>query len=694
MGKATYLAAVGLTSIGLLLGQLTAGGQQRQPAQRPATLTPPPSAAWMAASPNPLQVDVSLDQGSSATETIKTRGGEITAIGTDGTRFILTIPNGALSQTTQITMTPVAGIKNLPLSGGLVAAVQISPEDLLFAQAPTLVVRPRAPISPAEQTDFASFAYRGNGKEFHLYPMETHPKRIELKLLHFGGFGIGRGTDGEQEKIRARLPTDSSDRLMMQMQKLKSILRKRLLAKPVAQRAPEEGEWRLVKASFIETEPPQDGELTPQMLRGIVNNLRELYREVMPRVKGLQLQCGPDMSEKMREALEPAQGWLKAVGMLGLTDRLSPADVTTEEKEMLIRDRITAEGLTGRDYQLRLRNYNRGGMVVTASEIIKIERDRLRRQGYTEQEIEDVYKELETVRAEFEKLADDLKRLIWEALQKAYTKAHQCCMQEAKEVYLAMMDQIGQVLSSSGQEAAVSMDKRSECLCTIQSVSAGQSGAWSGEITHTESFVDERDETLGSGTRQNKYYKKHDYEAVINLVYLQRRLVAGEGGSRIPAQVSATGTVESAVAIENRWTSGDMDKRQGSETKLNYKGNVRAEDSDVEVNIRPDGTYSVIYALPCADATGTESTRNYTQGTGFPEGQKNDITRSKTVSRDVCPTQHGVRLKDGQLIGITGQLDVKTTKAISGSKTFEVPLNENPKVNKTITIKWRLKRCK
>jgi hypothetical protein len=137
-----------------------------------------------------------------------------------------------------------------------------------------------------------------------------------------------------------------------------------------------------------------------------------------------------------------------------------------------------------------------------------------------------------------------------------------------------------------------------------------------------------------------------------------------------------------------------MDKRQGSESQENYSGNIRGEDMNVEVSIRPDGTYSVAYDAPCADASGTETTRSYTEGTGFPEFQKRNETRSRTVSRDVCPTQPGVRLRDGQFVGITGQLDPKDPKTLSGSKTFEVPLNENRKVNKKITITWSLKRCK
>jgi len=96
-GNATYVIALSLTLTGLVLSKLTAGGQQ----PKPAPSIPRPTAAWMTAPPNPLKIDLNLDQGSSVTETVSTRGGEITTNASDGTRFILTIPKGALAQTAE-----------------------------------------------------------------------------------------------------------------------------------------------------------------------------------------------------------------------------------------------------------------------------------------------------------------------------------------------------------------------------------------------------------------------------------------------------------------------------------------------------------------------------------------------------------------------------------------------------------------
>ena len=442
------------------------------------------------------------------------------------------------------------------------------------------------------------------------------------------------------------------------------------------------------------TKAQQQGEMTAQMRRDIINNLRARYREVSPKLRSVALECNSEMRDTLRGVIEPAQSWLGALEQIGIAHSLTEEDVNSTEMETLIRDRVAAEGLTGRDYQNRVRALTRSGIVVTESELKRIERDRLRRDGYNDQEIEDILKEADAVRAEFQKMSDELTRLIWDTLKKAYDKAHECCMKDAKEFYLTMMDGLGRQLTVATQGQSVSMEKRNECLCMIESVTAGQGGAWTGEITHTERFVDDRNEILGSGSRQNKYYKKHDYRAVINLVYHTRSIVAGPAGSSIPAQVSASGGVDSNNAIENRWKSVDIDKRQGRETIANYRGNLSGEESTVDIQINPDGTYNVSYVAPCIDATGTQSTRLYTLGTGFPEHQKRDDTENKAINRNVCPTQSGVRLRDGQFVGIRGQLDLKSTKTVSGSKTFEVPLDENPEVFKTITVTWRLKRCK
>ena len=60
-----------------------------------------------------------------------TSGATITATGADGTRYTLTIPANALLARQVIKVTPPTTIGGLPLSGGLVGAVQLAPDGLV-----------------------------------------------------------------------------------------------------------------------------------------------------------------------------------------------------------------------------------------------------------------------------------------------------------------------------------------------------------------------------------------------------------------------------------------------------------------------------------------------------------------------------------------------------------------------------------
>ncbi|MFN2479898.1 MAG: hypothetical protein ABR554_00245, partial [Pyrinomonadaceae bacterium] len=256
--------------ISLSFSQLLAGGQtrraggQRQPApaatgqqprrappRQPPTTPAEPAPSTPPAPSNALTVAAITAQGSSVTQTVPPDGGSLSATAPDGTRFTLTIPKGALSEPQAITLTPVASIQRLPFAGGLVAAAQIAPEDVSLVKTPTLLIEPRAPVPAGEQSSFVSFAYSGGGQEFHLYPLEIDPSRIALRLVRFGGYGVARGTEAEQETVRKRLPTDPLDQVLMQTQKLNKLLRERLLARASARSSPRAEKWRIVNAAFV-----------------------------------------------------------------------------------------------------------------------------------------------------------------------------------------------------------------------------------------------------------------------------------------------------------------------------------------------------------------------------------------------------------------------------------------------------------
>lgn len=673
----------------------TAAEQKPTPrAQQSSSIepTPPkPSAEWLVAVPNPLNVVANLSQQSSASKIIRgDRGGTISAKGPDGTSFTLSIPKGAVPGDMKVTITPVASIGNLPFADGLVAAVQIAPEDLPLAVMPTLVIKPAVPIPAAEQISFASFGYHENGKEFHLYPLEADPAHITFRLVRFGGFGIARSTESEREAVHLRQPTDSADRMLMQIEKLKRVLRERRLRQAPAQSSASRESWTLVNASWREPRAPQtaSGVNPAEFYRTLVNNLREQYQqEVMPKLKAVKLECRSNMLIRLFEALNTAYYWMHNVEVLGLRHELTVEELTQEEKDEIIRGRLSKEGLTGAEWRQRF-DWYQSHLSITPAELEEVERERMKQAGYSPEEIPQLQKEMKAVQVEFDQMFEALDNLIVDKLKAAYQKAHQCCVQEAKDFYLSMMDRLTRYLILRSLEDSTSVGKRDECACAIKSVSAGQSGTWLGEITHTESYDDEGSRTSGS-SRTITWHRKLYYEATLTTQY-SYRISPDSGG--IPAYIDVTGdAIRAGGTTETRGQCS-----WGRKNHFKYDGSL-SDETNLAVTISSDGkTYRVNYTVPCVDGSGDFLDHIFTEGASCnPFEIKNRNSKRLTPKREpICPTQTGVLLKDGRYVGIQGQLDPKNPKLLAGSDTFTEPLEENPSVNRTITITWRLTRCR
>lgn len=649
--------------------------------------TPPrPTAAWLLAPPNPLNVTATLSGQAGSTLIRGGTGGTVFVKGPDGTRFTLTVPKGALPSDTQITMTPVTTIQSLPFGGGLVAAVQITPEDLPLALMPTLAIDPPVDIAAAEQMSFASFGYHENGKEFHLYPLEADPSRITFRLVRFGGFGIARGTDAEREAVRQRIPTDPSDRMLMQIEKLKRLLRERRLRQTSAKFSDGFGGWTITKASWRQTGTSAGNAI--EFLRSIVNSLREQYHQVViPNLKGLKLECGADMEIRVQEAIASAYTWMHNVDVLGIRTETRVEDLTPEERDWIIKERLWAQGLTGDEWRQKYDYYQRN-ISITPAELEAVERERMRRAGYDEQEIPQLQSAFKAWRVEFQQLYDALDQLIVDTLNRLHDKAYECCLREAKDFYASVMDWVSHVLALRGLTNHTGFTEREECLCAINSASAGQSGTWLGEITHTENYDDEGSKTLGSQGVET-WHRKMDYEATFTVMYSFRN-APNAGG--LPAQVSATGK---GIHDAGGWTTRGQ-CTWGRTMKFSYNGKLSNEETNLDVQVRPDGTYHVNYTLPCVPGSGLSIDRSFMEGGSCNpfEIKRRNWTKPQVERSHICPTETGVLLSDGRSVGIDGHVDAKNPKTLSDTATFEIPLEENPKVKRIIFIKWKLTRCR
>jgi hypothetical protein len=145
--------------------------------------------------PDPLSVTRTLEQSRSVSQKIYTFGGTMTATASDGTKFTLTLPQYALLNATDITLTPVASVGGSPLSNGLVGAAQIKPDGLELQKPGTLTIEPPSGSPIAQQT---GFLFHGTGNDFHLYPLDMKQK-LTMELTHFSTPGVALATDAQRQ---------------------------------------------------------------------------------------------------------------------------------------------------------------------------------------------------------------------------------------------------------------------------------------------------------------------------------------------------------------------------------------------------------------------------------------------------------------------------------------------------------------
>ena len=89
-------------------------------------------------------------------------------------------------------MTVVTNVDGAPLDTKTPTAVQLEPSGLFFKEMATLTIVPAKDIPIKEQI---IFGYEGDGKDYHLAPVDPKSKEIKVKLMRFSGAGVGSGAD-------------------------------------------------------------------------------------------------------------------------------------------------------------------------------------------------------------------------------------------------------------------------------------------------------------------------------------------------------------------------------------------------------------------------------------------------------------------------------------------------------------------
>ena len=216
-------------------------------------------------------------------------GGTLVSVGADGTQYYLVVPAGALTHDQRVTMTPVTSIGGLPLSGGLVGAVQIGDDSFQLAKPAQLVIR-RDGLAP--QPSQVAFGYHGGGEDFFLTPFGEPPAgfpadSITIPVFHGGGYGVANASAEEIAAQKAKPPARAEDRL----------------AQAAAAQGPPAKRPGRISAAQV------DGD-------AVAATARSLWTE---RIRP-QLKAAETNDAVLDQAMADAFGWLRTLELIGLGD--------------------------------------------------------------------------------------------------------------------------------------------------------------------------------------------------------------------------------------------------------------------------------------------------------------------------------------------------------------------------------------
>jgi hypothetical protein len=138
-----------------------------------------------------------LSGPATVTQEIGPEGGRIEATASNGTTYVLTMPEGALPSAIQLSMTPVASLDGLPDETEFLGAVQIEPEGIPLGVPAILTIDWPTPIPETEGQMIVGIGFGSAGEEFYFLPYDAGEGVSSaggVKLARPVGAGAGGAT--------------------------------------------------------------------------------------------------------------------------------------------------------------------------------------------------------------------------------------------------------------------------------------------------------------------------------------------------------------------------------------------------------------------------------------------------------------------------------------------------------------------
>jgi hypothetical protein len=135
--------------------------------------------------PGLSNVQVEVERARAAT--ITPDGGTITATGSNGFVYTLTVPEGAVLQDTKIAIYPITAIKNLSAGASVSGGVNFVPDGLKLSVPATLTIQLPASVDPKQ---VVPIGYSGNADDIHMDLGTVNGHTITSKVYHFSGTAL------------------------------------------------------------------------------------------------------------------------------------------------------------------------------------------------------------------------------------------------------------------------------------------------------------------------------------------------------------------------------------------------------------------------------------------------------------------------------------------------------------------------
>lgn len=633
--------------------------QSRSGSTSHTVVIPPPQADWLAAPANPVIVEL-VTESRGREQELSPGGGELSAASANF-RASVVVPPGAVRRTEKVMIAFVTEVRGAPFSAGVIASVQITPENIPLQKPVELRIQPTPRYQLSADEPVVAFAVRG--RELHLYPgniFEITRSRgraeIRMPLARLGTFGVARATVAEAAGLAPRLPSNYIARLQHRIAAtlLSPTASARVDLPGVSVRKTAvSGEGSRPDSSLLTVLTRSAGALlgptlraaavaqeTPSFVLNLIALIRQVYDQVVvPRFKHV------NMSDcEANDAWDAINAYLEWRATIELLLPVAPLE-----------DRY-------KEYPEMVEAHNRR---------VEERRGLLRKHGFTDEQINAIDADFERLRELLEEWKIEMEPVVTDLLRDVFRGMHRCCQEsDPKQEYLDAMSTAVRWAALRGVSPLDDdeLGKMSACACRIASQRPGAPEGFVGTISFEEH--DDRAHTVTDGPQTTANTERLDFSQTSHIV------------GRLDADALLVDSfAHGSLRMTGQSTSPGDDCVVRRESEQEVIGRDEGRQTAYVRVIPQRGEYEVTaYTL---DLHGSGMERRALRVPGCRGFTKPYDELEQVTNRAIAPVPTRT---------VVGKLDPQRPRELRGAEVFEDRDRAFPQP-KRLTMKWDLTRC-